>query len=586
MGTINILPKILSDKIAAGEVIERPASVVKELVENSLDAASTRIEIRIRDAGRAEITVIDNGLGMGAEDLQLAPLRHATSKIRVDADLQRITTFGFRGEALSSIAAVGFLTLASRSAEESCGWELTVEGGEVKGLREAPRTPGTTVTVRNLFFNTPARLKFLKSTATETAHIIRTITEFALAYPQVAFILIDNDRERLGLNPATTLLERSGALLGKELSRNFVPLSFAMPPLKISGVISRAGYGQSDRRNQYIFVNQRPVTDKTIGHALMQGYHTLLMDKQFPAIVLFIETPPELVDVNVHPNKREVRFRDSAVLHDLLVKAVKDALTGKKGLPELSVRDVSGKAETSETVPGLLREGAAPRYNVSAAQTAASAELFSVPLQHRDAPAAWDNAVPAAAAPEFLQVHSTYIISQDEPGIVIIDQHAAHERIIFDELLAQFRAAAVEKQRLLLPVTVACTPEQVVLLEEYAVLFQDLGFEVEAFGGQTFAVHAYPALMRTQDIKSVFMAVTADIAAEQISVDREQRLTQFLASIACHGAVRAHEKLSREEITSLVARLWKTAAPYTCPHGRPTIITISRHELEKRFKRK
>ncbi|MFH2137524.1 MAG: DNA mismatch repair endonuclease MutL [Candidatus Omnitrophota bacterium] len=563
MAKIKILPKLLADKIAAGEVVERPASVVKELMENALDAGSTAIEVVIEDAGCKLIRVIDNGEGMAEDDLKLAAQRHATSKISKDDDLNNINTLGFRGEALSSIAAVSFLTITSAIRTEGTAWMIEAEGGNIKNLRQTARTPGTTVEMRNLFYNTPARLKFLKSRSTEMYHITRTVTELALANPGTAFRLVNNNEEIINIDNSSGLSDRINILLGEEFSGRIIPINFHTAPLKVKGFISRAGTGCSTRKNQHIFVNKRPVIDKTISHAIISGYHTFLGEKQFPLIVLFLETPPASIDVNVHPSKREIRFRETSLLHDILVKLIKDALTQKENLPEL------------KPVLGAMRIRSAEQPY---AQQIFEKEFFSSPVK--------DMGIDLSAQTvDYLHVKNTYIVSQDKDGLIIIDQHAAHERILFDELLAQFKAKRIEKQKLLLPVILHLNKAQAFLVEDCKGVFRGLGFDIEDFGGQSFTVQAYPAVLGDVNIAAVFEKTLAEIAELDLSADTEQRMTQILAPVACHAAVRAHDKLSPELINALFDQLSKTASPYTCPHGRPTMITIKWAELEKRFKR-
>ncbi|MCP4650444.1 MAG: DNA mismatch repair endonuclease MutL [PVC group bacterium] len=589
MSKIKILSKLLTDKIAAGEVVERPAAVVKELLENAIDAGSTAVEVIVGDSGCKLIKVIDNGGGMTRDDLEIAPQRHATSKISKAEDLESINTLGFRGEALSSIAAVSLFSITSMSSSESTGWTLEIEGGVVKGIRQTARTVGTTVEVRNLFFNTPARLKFLKSKATEMFHIIRTVTELALAHPRVSFKLIKNKEEIINLDENTSIEDRIKMLLNAKAAKHLLKIKFNIAPVKIEGFISKAGVGQATRRNQYIFVNQRPVLDKTISHAIMQGYHTLLSEKQFPVVVLFIQTPPSSIDVNVHPTKREIRFKEANVLHDVIVSVIKEALRNKGDLPRL--HDGAQQQKNNDYVSDNTYHVPQQKRDISPQPYAGKEldqELFSSSLQESSPAVPWQSSFKATAENQFgyLQVKNTYIISQDKEGIVIIDQHAAHERILFDGLLAQFKEKRVEKQRLLLPATIHLSKAHNVLMQENCTVFKDLGFDVEEFGEQTFAVQAYPAILGKVNPEAVLESIIAEIADIDLSSDMEKRITQFLASAACHSAIRANEKLSPEQIKALLERLWQTDVPYTCPHGRPTIIKLKWDEIEKRFKRR
>ncbi|MCK4993445.1 MAG: DNA mismatch repair endonuclease MutL [Candidatus Omnitrophica bacterium] len=584
MSRIKILPKHLADRIAAGEVVERPASVVKELMENALDAKSTKIEVEIEDAGRSLIKTIDNGQGMDTEDLKLSILRHATSKIKENSDLENITTLGFRGEALSSISAVSLMKIFSRTQSQPAASIISSVAGTIKSISESAREPGTTVEVKNLFFNTPARLKFLKSKATETAHIIRNMNEIALAHPDVALKLLSNKEEVINCDAHEKLLQRIEVLFGTDFAKVLVPISFNIAPLKVRGFISKPGFGKANRRWQYIFVNKRPVIDKTITHAVMQGYHTSLMERQFPCVFIFIETSPELVDVNVHPSKREVRFQEAAVIHDVLAKLIKDALTDKSNLP-----DIDG-APGAIVSPSFKANFSSPTANRISYEnnTAGTKELFAASLAEPDVFSSVAEEVPAHSfvCAKYLQIDNTYIAAQDKNGMIIIDAHAAHERILFDELTQQFKNKKIEKQKLMFPVTLHFSKDEFLRVLEIKNVFDALGFEIEDFGDQTMALYAYPALLGKVDIAVEFKNIVADIMELDIEVNIEKSITPVLATIACHCAVRAHQVLTPEEIDSLVSDLWQTSSPYTCPHGRPTIISLTRDELEKRFKRK
>ncbi|MBU1086764.1 MAG: DNA mismatch repair endonuclease MutL [Candidatus Omnitrophica bacterium] len=592
MSKIKILSKQLADKIAAGEVVERPASVVKELVENSLDARSNNLEVIIEDAGLKSIKVIDDGQGIETDDLPQACLRHATSKINSDADLTNIMTLGFRGEALASIAAVSRLTLCSATASTQIARQLYSEGGETKNICETVRTKGTTVEVLNLFYNTPARLKFLKTKTTEMANITRIITELALAYPQIGFKLIHNQKALINCSAHPSLLQRIEVLLGKEFAQELVPISLNIAMLKISGFVSKAGCGYSSRKQQYLFVNNRSIADKTMSHAIVQGYNTFLMEKKFPAALIFIQTPAQMIDVNVHPSKREIRFQQAGMVHDLLVKAIKDALTDKDHLPQMPNNQLPrfGKQDGSifffsnnkRKTDGInyIQQAYVQRQQseeklfsiADAAQTLFNQENEQVYAQGKRG--------------DYLQVHSTYIVTQDDKGLIVIDQHAAHERIIFDQLFKQFKQKKVEKQKLLLPITLHLNAQEFILINEHKTAFEQLGFEIEDFGDNSLAVYAYPAILGKIDIKAEFQAIANDIIEFEISPDFDAKINQFLAPIACHSAVRANQELSSEKIACLLQSLWQTEAPYTCPHGRPTVITISWSDLEKRFQRK
>lgn len=584
MSRIKILSKHLADKIAAGEVVERPASVVKELVENALDAGSTKIEVAIEDAGRSLIRVIDDGQGMNTEDLELSILRHATSKIESNSDLMNITTLGFRGEALSSISAVSLMKIFSRTQLQDSASSIDSAAGTIKSIKESARGIGTTVEVKNLFFNTPARLKFLKSKATETSHIIRNMNEIALAHPQVALKLLNNKEEIINCDKHKNLLDRIEVLFGADFSKVLIPISFNIAPLKIRGFISKPGVGKANRKWQYVFVNKRPVSDKIITHAITQGYHTNLLERQFPCVFIFIDTPPELVDVNVHPSKREVRFREASVVHDVLAKLIKDTLRDKSNLPQINENiEVEGNNSS--------RECAAPGFEMSVScpnNSARVSEFFEIASENLDASFCGQNSeqIRDFSRSKYLQIDNTYIAAQDKNGMIIIDAHAAHERVLFDELKSQFENQKVEKQKMLFPITLHFSKDEFIQVLEIKDVFGSLGFEIEDFGDQTMALYAYPALLGEVDIAKEFKSIVADILELDIEISMEKSITPILATIACHCAVRANQALTTDQIESLVRDLWKTHSPYTCPHGRPTIISITSDELEKRFKRK
>jgi len=582
MPRIKILSESLANRIAAGEVVERPAAIVKELIENAVDAGSTKIEVNIENAGQSLIEIIDNGHGMETEDIKKACLRHATSKIDNASDLMDIHTLGFRGEALASIAAVSMISISSCCDDQNIAQTLDVEASKTKALTKSARSRGTTVSVKKLFYNTPARLKFLKSKSTETAQIFRVFYEQALAYPNISFKLVNNNQEVSNLAGNNTLLERIKLILGSKITDSLIPLSFNISPLKISGFISKAGHSFASRKNQYIFVNKRAITDKTIAHAIIQAYQTYLMERQFPAIFLFIEMPADLLDVNVHPTKREVRFRDGAVLHDMLVKIMRDALSAKADLPEFVQRSLHAASAPDQDANLFAEKTRGVHY----CGTLDHAEVFKRQMPNDNLPEAEEPDQALFEKVRLLQANQTYIIAQDETGLIVIDQHAAHERVLFDALLSQFKEKRIEKQKLLLPITIHLDKGEFLLMQENKAVFENLGFDIEEFGKDAFAIYAYPAVFETMDINAEFKKIIADMMDLDISGDMNEKITKVLAPIACHAAVRAGDTLSGDQIPALFDQLFRTDAPYTCPHGRPTIVKISWNELERKFKRK
>ncbi|MCM8765334.1 MAG: DNA mismatch repair endonuclease MutL [Candidatus Omnitrophica bacterium] len=556
---IIILPPEIVNKIAAGEVVERPASVVKELVENSLDAEANLIEVEIKDAGIKSIKVTDNGTGMGKDDALICTQPHATSKISSLEDLEKISTLGFRGEALSSIASVSLMRIITHNVKESSGIELEIEAGEIKNVREIGSPQGTTVEVKNLFFNTPARRKFLKSPATELTHIIRIMEQFALAYPEVNFRLFHQEKELFNFIPQKEVKERIKDVLGKEWAENWLELSFKENNLKISGFISKPNFSRLDRYGQFFFVNRRTVVNKTLSHALAVVYQELLPKERFPVAIIYIEIEPHLVDVNVHPTKREIRFQNESLIHNYLVKAIKEALTKNSLLSE--IRD-----EDSTSFLQKVKEEAPPYslFKENFSSQVKGSPLLEISL-FRKAP--------------FLQLKDLYIVTADEEGILIIDQHAASERIIFAGL-----AEAEEKkevQRLLIPEVVDLGLKESQIIKENLEELRNLGFELEEFGKNSFQIKAIPAII-SKSPKQLILDIVSEIQEDKtIRLEREK----LLSLIACHSAVREGDSLEETQIARLIQDLKNTKFPWVCPHGRPTMIRLSWEELRKRFRR-
>ncbi len=575
MNKVKVLPRRITDKIAAGEVVERPAAVVKELVENAIDAGSDRIEIRFEDAGRRSIIVSDNGCGISPEDIQVICQPHATSKIDQEVDLEKIETLGFRGEALSSISAVSMFRLQSALCGAESAWELSIEGGERRALARASRNQGTTVEVRQLFFNTPARLKFLKSAGSETSQIIRTVTELALAYSEIGFRLVNGKQEVFNLHPGQDQRERIELLLGRDVAVGLLPVKVTLAPLTIRGFISPAGKGWATRNNQFIFVNRRPVSDRTITHALIAAYSGLLGEREFPAALLFLETPPEMVDVNVHPNKREVRFHRAYILHDVMVSSLRRVLT-EQAAPEDDQSLFESRAAGTVQKDEPHGWAGVPRQDFSPL----ASELFDSAVSGMSAPASV-----RGERLDYFYVNNTFIVFPDKDGLTIIDQHAAHERIIFDELSACLKRHDPEKQRLLVPVTLHPGKARIGLMREYLSLLGEMGFELEEFGADSFALYAYPVIIGEIDYTRFFDHLIAELEDFGSGSDMDRITKELLSRIACHSAIRAGERLSSEQIEALRQGLRQTPIPQTCPHGRPTTLRIDSRELERRFKR-
>ena len=581
MSKIKILPEILSNKIAAGEVVERPSSVVKELVENALDANSTRIIIEVEKGGRSLIRVSDNGSGMNRDDALLAPERYATSKIYKDEDLFAINTLGFRGEALPSIAAVAKFCLVTRDRTSQAGTEVLVEGGIIKKVSQVGAPLGTMVTVRQLFFNMPARRKFLKTVDTEMGHIADSVSSMALGRPDVQFRLIHNGKVIKNWPATSDTADRVADVLGKDIKNNLNKIEFTSDFLAVQGWISSPRITRSTSRGIYLYVNQRVVRNRVIQHALFQGYGSRLMKGQFPVAVLFINIPFDRVDVNVHPTKHEVKFAQQKKIHDAVAGVVAERL-GLADQPEWSAPGAQ-KSRSSTEQPGISEPAVdfgisekeiQSRYPVSSIQYPVS----SIQTELWTRKGFGDLKVIG-------QFHDTYILCESADGLVLIDQHAAHERIIFEQLKNRSPASKKSAQKLLIPETVDLGYREAKILERLIPDLNELGLEIEPFGGNTFVVKSVPALLENKEVKPLVIEIVEKMAQIGFTPGLEKAMDQCLILMACHGAIRANQKLSDEEIKGLLDQLDKCDQPSHCPHGRPIYIRWSVRELEKSFKR-
>ncbi len=604
MPKIRILPDILANKIAAGEVVERPASVVKELVENALDADSTRILIDIERGGRSLIRVADNGHGMEYDDALLALERFATSKIRNDQELFAIQTLGFRGEALPSIAAVSKMTLISRPEAADSGVEVRIEGGKIVQVADAGAPTGTMVSVAQLFFNTPARRKFLKTVDTEMGHIADVVAGMALGRPGVHFHLTHNGNPVKQWTKTGDASRRAAAVFGRISAGELIALDARHGDLAIGGYLAPARQARRTSRGIYLYVNGRRVRDRVIQHALFEGYSGRLMKGQFPLAVLFIELPFDRVDVNVHPTKHEIRFADQRRVHEAVQSEVAAALNRserrlwavdthsdageavadppaaygaidrRRSLPEKDTRPFVYRHAPASTMPAEPPAETVPRES----STAEAPPSAKPPVQA----GLWTGARFAQLA-VIGQFHGTYIICQNEQGLILIDQHAAHERIVYEEL--KQRAGRVDSQRLLMPETVELGYAEAQLLEQLVPRLSDMGLELEPFGGNTFVIKAVPAVLDDRDITGVVVEIADRASAIGTAAGLDKILDECRMVMACHNAVRAHQRLSREQIDRMLTRLDRCDNPSHCPHGRPTWIQWTVNDLEKAFKR-
>jgi DNA mismatch repair protein MutL len=591
MPSIKILSDNLINKIAAGEVVERPASVVKELIENSLDAGATEIFVDIEQAGKRLIRVSDNGRGMGTEDAKLAFERHATSKISAEADLEVIRTMGFRGEALASIAAVSQVRLLTTEQGARSGVLLEIDGGTPKPLADAAASPGTTIEVSHLFFNTPARLKFLKSPNTELSHIIAAVSHQAMANPEVRFKLTQDKKTVLDLPASPDLRERAFQIFGGELVGNLLDLSAERSPARVRGLIGKPNYNRGDRTYQEFYVNGRFVRNASLSHALYEAYRDLVMRDRYPVAFLFIDIDPALVDVNVHPAKAEVRFRNQAQVHDFVRDAVREALRGAHvpapdSRPERvreAVAEYLGKADFGERdAKWPLTPSLSPEGRRGATHPLDLGERIEV--RGESSPR-----LPVSASPGHLvplaQVHDSFIIAQDNDGMALIDQHAAHERVLFEKLQDQYAAGAVPVQDLLIPVTFELGQGDSTMLREHLGDLRKLGMYVEEFGGGTFVIKAVPALMVGGDYQRLLVDILDEVKSHGKSTQLDKLRDELLSVMACHPAIKVHRKLSIQEMEGLIRDLFACRMPHSCPHGRPTIIRFSMAEIQRMFKR-
>jgi DNA mismatch repair protein MutL len=596
MPTIRRLPEAVANRIAAGEVVERPASVVKELVENAIDAGATRIEVALEAGGRGLVLVTDDGSGMAAEDLPLAIERHATSKL-ADDQLVRITTLGFRGEALPSIASVSRLRLVSRTAAMDEAFSLEVAGGEIGRQAPAAGPKGTRVEVRDLFFKVPARLKFLRSDRSEAEAAEEVVRRLALARPELAFAFQVDGRAVWRAEPkggelfADALLHRLGTVMGREFVGNALEIDALREGIGLRGFIGLPTFSRKDARQQYLFVNRRPVQDRLLKQALRAAYSDLLFHDRQPVAALFLELPPELVDVNVHPAKAEVRFRDPGLVRGLVVGALKRALaehghrsatsTGTAALG--TFRAGMGAAMPAWAGRGGLAE-TGPAFTPAAAQAALALGAPAARTLPEAEPEPAAAAFPLGAARA--QLHRTYILAETEDAVVLVDQHAAHERIVYERLKAELRQGGVGRQILLVPEVVELEPSEQRRVLERAGELARLGLVVEPFGTGAVLVREMPALLGQVAAGQLLRDLAGDLAELDRALGLEEALEAVLASVACHGSVRAGRRLNPEEMNALLRQMEATPFSGQCNHGRPTYIELKREDIERLFGRR
>ncbi len=580
MSSIRILPELLINQIAAGEVVERPASALKELLENSLDAGGSDIAVALLQGGVKSLRVADNGAGIERDQLHLALSRHATSKIASLEDLESVRSLGFRGEALASIAAVSRLALTSRRQGERHAWRMEAVGGDISGLQPAALEAGTVAEMQDLYFNTPARRKFLKTEATEYAHCEETFRRAALSRPEVAFALQHNGR-RIWQLPAASLMQRATALLGEEFAAAAVALDEAAGGLRLHGLAGLPGFSRGSRDAQYVYVNGRFVRDKLISHAIREAYKDILHHDRHPAFALFIELDPEMVDVNVHPTKIEVRFRESRAVHQLIYHALNKALAAPivtRHSSEAAVPAPSAPVYATQARMPLGVEERSNLYQSLFGQLARPEPAFTAP-----APAAEPAVPPLGYA--LAQLHGVYILSQSERGLIIVDMHAAHERVTYEKLKTAMEHHNVSTQPLLIPVSFHATQFETVAVEENQAALGELGFDLAVLSPTTLAVRAVPVLLQDSDPVLLARDVLKEIREFGASRAVTERRNQLLATMACHASVRANRRLTVPEMNALLREMEATERADQCNHGRPTWREISMQELDQLFMR-
>jgi len=596
MSRIHRLPLHLANQIAAGEVVERPASVVKELLENSLDAQAMRIAIAIELGGKKLLRVEDDGEGMDADDARLAIERHATSKIATPEDLGAILTLGFRGEALPSIASVSHFVLRTRARGSASGTEIRVNGGTIASDREIGAPEGTSIEVADLFYNLPARRKFLKSDSAESAQISRLVTQMALGYPEVGFSLTSGGRKLLECPPANGLGERFYQLFGERL--DLIEVRKEAAGLHIHGYVAALGDQGPVRGAQNVFVNRRIVKDRTIAHAISEAYSVATIKERSPEVHLFIRIPPDRVDVNVHPTKAEVRFLEQSLVHEVLRRALAEAL-GQGRAPELQFTPFSPRELEPRpmTIPGVLAgatvgnrwtpEPLGPWRNLMEAASPNAAAAVAAP-EALDRTADSERALdPSAIRPMIPlgQFRDTFIIAIDDEGIAIVDQHVAHERVLFEQVMEKLTSGRLESQRLLTPLLIDLSPAERQALIPHAATLEKFGLEIEEFGGDSVRLSALPAVLDPTECEAAIRALAGDLEGLDRGSRVEEALRRIAATMACHAAVKANYPLTMEKMRYILEELRRTAYSSVCPHGRPVVLRITRREIEKNFQR-
>lgn len=612
MSNIKVLPQTVVTKIAAGEVIERPASVLKELIENSIDAGATHIEVQLEDGGKKLIKISDNGIGMDRDDVEIAFLSHATSKLRSDEDLFSIKTLGFRGEALPSIGAISQTRIISRTKDALIGSEIKIEGGNLNKVKEKGAPEGTQIDVHNLFYNTPVRRKFLKSTQTEMAHISEMVIRFALAYPNIHFNVIHNGKKTLTFPTAKDLKERITTIFGNEIGKNLITINLKEPDISIYGYILPPAHNRPNTKMQFIFLNGRYIRDNIIFHAINSAYQNLLMSRRSPIVFLNLQIDSSDVDVNVHPTKIEVRFKNTGLIHDQLYSAIHSALmhtefhsplqfTGRHNHTGIEPSPVTA---TGRSVPdgnaGISQKhGEGVSLNENKESVMKSMSDFFLRSLDKETPCHKDEYkqthLPSSENESLfkresrftscIQVHNSYIVEETADGLNIIDQHALHEIILYHEIWKHIKSSELAIQKLLIPELIELTPRDFVTIMNLKNEFCALGLEIEEFGKSTTAIRTHPQILKNLDFHGLIQSVLEEIDSDEIKGETDSILRKIAKIMACKGAVKAGQRLTSQEIQSLLERRKNEIVTDFCPHGRPTTLEFKVSELEKQFKR-
>ena len=580
MSKIKILSQLVVSKIAAGEVIERPASVIKELVENSIDADASRIEIQLDDSGKKLIRVSDNGMGMERDDVELAFLSHATSKLTTAEDIFAIDTLGFRGEALPSIGSVSQARIVSRPRGSFTGSEISIEGGVLQKIKEKGSPEGTQVDVHNLFYNTPVRRKFLKSTQTEMAHISETITRFALAYPGIHFSMQHNGKNVSVYPSARDTRERIVTIFGNELCKELISVNTKESNISINGYVLPPNHNRPNTKMQFVFLNGRYIRDSSIIHAVNAAYQNLLMSKRSPIVFLFLHVDSNEVDVNVHPTKIEVRFLNAGVIHDQVYSVIHSALKRTEFHPALQASTQtmnSSRESVMQSMSDFFSETLEKKTGFQ--QSRNRNDYVSDPIEEFLPPK-------NSTVTPFLQVHNSYIVEETDEGLNIIDQHALHEIILYHEICERIKTSKLVTQNLLIPELIELTPVDHVAIMRLKNDLDRLGLEIDEFGKRTIAIRTHPQILKNLDYRDLIQSLLEEIEGNETEGHTDTILSKVVKILACKGAVKSGQKLSSQEIQTLLDKKKNRPMTNFCPHGRPTTLEFRISELEKQFKRK